>query len=127
MNRQRAFMMLMANQGGVSVYSIAGVVYDADGSTPVAGATVELGALSAVSAATLQHTLTPRQISRVKALGCILRSSRWMSPARGCTNGKRPATWQRSRGALSTSPHRRLLLAHDESESRADMWRTNQR
>lgn len=39
-------------------YSISGTVYDADGSTPVSGATVALGALTATSAANGTYTIS---------------------------------------------------------------------
>jgi len=48
-----------AGGGGDAVaYSISGIVYDADGTTTIAGATVALGAFSAVSAANGTYTIS---------------------------------------------------------------------
>lgn len=44
--------------GGVSTYNISGTVFDADGSTPIAGATITLGALTATSAANGTYTIS---------------------------------------------------------------------
>jgi hypothetical protein len=57
---RRRFMLVngVPGGGGVSSYTISGTVYDADGSTAVEGATVALGALSAVSAANGTYTIS---------------------------------------------------------------------
>src|SRR5512137_1867349 len=43
--------------GGVSAYTISGTIYDADGTTVVAGATIALGVLSATSGADGKYTI----------------------------------------------------------------------
>jgi hypothetical protein len=59
MNRRRAFITLLKKGSGASdtTYSISGTVYDADGSTPVEGATVALGELTAESGADGTYTI----------------------------------------------------------------------
>jgi hypothetical protein len=56
---KRKMMVLrgLLGGGGTVSYTISGTVYDADGSTPVEGATVALGALSAESAANGTYTI----------------------------------------------------------------------
>lgn len=55
---KRGTFLTVINSAGAVTYSISGVVYDADGSTPIPGATVALGAYSATSAANGTYTIS---------------------------------------------------------------------
>ena len=77
MNRRRRFIVVLANQGGVSAYTISGTVYDADGSTPVAGATVALGALSAVSGADGTYTISNVPTGTSGSMTCTKTGYSW--------------------------------------------------
>jgi hypothetical protein len=63
--------------GGVSTYSISGIVYDADGTTPVPGATVTLGALSAVSIANGTYTISNVPPGASGSMTCTLTGYSW--------------------------------------------------
>jgi hypothetical protein len=63
--------------GGVSSYTISGTVYDADGSTAVAGATVALGALSAVSAANGTYTISGVALGESGSMTCTKTGYVW--------------------------------------------------
>lgn len=64
-------------RGGAAVYSIAGIVYDADGTTAVAGATVALGAYSAVSGADGTYTITGIPPGESGSMTCTLAGYSW--------------------------------------------------
>jgi hypothetical protein len=71
-------MATVLGGGGVSVtYSISGVVYDADGTTPVAGATITLGALSAISAANGTYTVSGVAVGASGSMTCTLTGYSW--------------------------------------------------
>lgn len=62
---------------GGGTYSISGAVFDADGSTPVEGATVALGALSAVSAADGSYTISNVPPGTSGSMTCTLAGYLW--------------------------------------------------
>jgi hypothetical protein len=73
---QRKFLFFGVSRG-VSTYTISGTVYDADGSTAVAGATVALGALSAVSAANGTYTITSVPAGTSGSMTCTKAGYSW--------------------------------------------------
>lgn len=62
---------------GVSAFSISGVVYDADGTTPVSGATIALGALSTTSAANGTYTISNVPANTSGSMTCTLAGYSW--------------------------------------------------
>lgn len=68
---------VLSGGGGAALYSIAGIVYDADGATPVSGATVALGAYSAVSAADGTYTITGIPPGEFGSMTCALTGYSW--------------------------------------------------
>jgi hypothetical protein len=65
--------------GGVSTYSISGTVYDADGTTAVASATVALGALTATSAANGTYTIADIPAGTSGSMTCTKAGYSWSS------------------------------------------------
>jgi hypothetical protein len=77
MNRRHALVTILAGASAPSVYTISGTVYDADGSTAVEGATVALGALSAVSAANGTYTITDVPAGASGSMTCTKAGYSW--------------------------------------------------
>jgi hypothetical protein len=63
--------------GGVSAYTISGTVYDADGSTPVEGATVTLGELTDTSAADGTYTIADVPAGTSGSMTCTKTGYSW--------------------------------------------------
>lgn len=63
--------------GGAVSYSISGIVYDADGATPVSGATVALGLLTAMSAADGAFAITDIPPDTSGSLTCTKAGYSW--------------------------------------------------
>jgi hypothetical protein len=78
MNRMKKFMVLMASGSAAPVtYTISGTVYDADGTTPVEGATVALGLLTATSAANGTYTISDVPAGASGSMTCTLAGYLW--------------------------------------------------
>jgi hypothetical protein len=82
-------MMLMASGGGAApvTYTISGTVYDADGTTTVEGATVALGALSAVSAADGTYTIADVPSGTSGTMSCTKTGYSWVSKSIASMSG----------------------------------------
>lgn len=68
-------------------YSISGTVYDADGSTAVAGATVAIGSDSAVSAADGTYTISDLAVGTSGSLTCTKTGYSWTAISIGAMSG----------------------------------------
>lgn len=73
--------------GGVSAYSISGVVYDADGVTPVADATVALGLLTATSGADGTFTISDIPPAASGSLTCTKTGYSWTAKTIAAMSG----------------------------------------
>jgi hypothetical protein len=93
--------------GGTVSYSISGTVYDADGSTPVEGATVALGALSAVSAANGTYTINSIPPGTSGSMTCTKAGYSWVatsvSAMSGSLTGQNYTNWWWATGGISAS------------------------
>jgi hypothetical protein len=67
----------LLNDTSVTLYTISGTVYDADGSTAVSGATVALGALSATSAANGTYTISSVPAGTSGSMTCTKAGYSW--------------------------------------------------
>jgi hypothetical protein len=77
--RKRANILILQSGGAAAapVYTISGTVYDADGTTAVSGATVALGALSAVSAANGTYTIADVPLGASGSMTCTKAGYSW--------------------------------------------------
>jgi hypothetical protein len=69
--------VIAASGGGAAVYTISGTVYDADGTTPVEGATVALGAYSAESGVDGTYTIASVPAGTSGSMTCTLEGYSW--------------------------------------------------
>jgi hypothetical protein len=76
---KRKMMVLdrLLGGGGTPSYTISGTVYDADGATPVEGATVALGLLTATSAANGTYTISNVPAGTSGSMTCTLAGYSW--------------------------------------------------
>jgi hypothetical protein len=79
MNRRHIILATILSGGGAPTYSISGIVYDADGTTPVASATVALGAASTTSAANGTYSITGLAAGTSGSLTCTKTNYVWLS------------------------------------------------
>ena len=74
------FIPVIAASGGAAAavtYTISGTVYDADGSTPVEGATVALGELTAESGVDGTYTIASVPAGTSGSMTCTLEGYSW--------------------------------------------------
>jgi hypothetical protein len=67
--------------GGISTYTISGIVYDADGTTPVSGATVALGLLTATSGVDGTYTISNVPAGTSGSMTCTKGGYNWVAIA----------------------------------------------
>jgi hypothetical protein len=75
--RPKTGLLLFFSGGAAPVYTISGTVYDADGSTPVEGATVALGLLTATSAANGTYSIASVPAGASGSMTCTLAGYSW--------------------------------------------------
>jgi len=75
------------NGGVAPTYSISGTVYDADGSTPVSGATVVLGVYSAISGGDGTYTITGISAGTSGSMTCTKTGYSWAAKSIATMSG----------------------------------------